>query len=316
VDAVINVAGLYNELTEQYDSGANCQMNTHATASLAFLCKGSGIKRFLFASSCAVYHPDGAQKNPDAVFDEESAVSPGAGYGRAKFEAEKLLLGMADDNFCPVILRKGTLFGFSPRMRYDLLVNTFLRDALARGRMDLRCGGEMWRPMLEVRDAAKAYIACLEAPEAAVRGQVFNVAQGNYRVSELALHVRQALRGSGESAEIGLVAGRREECSYRVSCEKIKRVLGFVAALTVEESVAHMLLEVRAAHFTDFENARYCNLKWIQQLLEAEKIISLTGAVFSADRNAPKNANCRNNEMHAGPGSAAGAKRLELAAKG
>jgi nucleoside-diphosphate-sugar epimerase len=291
VDAVINAAGLYNELTELYDSGANYQMNTHATASLAFLCKGKGVKRFVFASSCAVYHKSGALENPDILFDEKAVVSPETGYGRSKLEAEELLLGMADKNFCPVVLRKGTLFGFSPRMRYDLMVNTFLRDSLACGRMTLRSGGEMWRPMLEVRDAARAYITCLEAPEKSVRGQIFNVAQRNYRVSELALNVRQAMRGSGESAEVGMASGRREECSYRVSSDKIKRVLGFSASTTVEESVAHMLREIKAAHFTDFDNARYCNIKWIQQLLEAEKIIRMTGAVFSADRNAPPSVN-------------------------
>ncbi len=287
VDAVINLAGLYNELTELCDPDANCQMNTHATASLAFLCKGKGVKRFVFASSCAVYHQGGALANPDILFDEKAVVSPETGYGRSKLEAERLLLRMADKNFCPVVLRKGTIFGFSPRMRYDLMVNTFLRDALACGRMTLRSGGEMWRPMLEVRDAARAYIVCLEAPWKAVRGQIFNVAQCNYRVSELALRVRQAMRGSGESAEVGVASGRREECNYRVSCEKIQRVLGFSASTTVEDSVAHMLLELRAAHFTDFDNAIYYNVKWIRQLLEAEKIISLTGSVFSADRSAP-----------------------------
>jgi hypothetical protein len=150
--------------------------------------------------------------------------------------------------------------------------------------MNLHFGGEMWRPMLEVRDAAKAYIACLEAGKGDVKGQVFNVAQRNYRVSELALHIRQAVLGSGGSADIGMDSGHKEVCSYRVSCEKIRRVLGFSASATVEESVSHMLLELRAAHFTDFDNAIYYNVKWIQQLMEAEKIISLTGSVFGPGR--------------------------------
>ena len=285
VDAVVHLAGLYNELTALGDSGANYQTNTNATAALACLCKGKGVRRFVFASSCAVYHSSG-RMNPEELLDEEAELSPKAGFARAKLEAEKLLLDMADDRFCPVILRKGTLFGFSPRMRYDLLVNTFLRDALARGRMNLHSRGEMWRPSLEVRDAARAYIACLAAPEEAVRAQVFNAARNNYRVSEVALRVHQALMAGGERAEIGMAQGHTDVCNYRVSCDKIKRVLGFVPEVSLEESVANMLLEIRAAHFTDFDNPRYSNLKWIQLLLEAERIVALAGSVLEGERSA------------------------------
>lgn len=282
VDAVVHLAGLYDELAAQYCSAANFRMNLNATAALAFLCKEKGVKRFLFASSCSVYYSGGGQKSPEDLLDETAELAPKSGYARAKLEAEKLLLGMADSGFCPTILRMGTLFGFSERMRYDLLANTFLRDALSLGRMTLHSGGEIWRPVLEVRDAAKAYIACLEAPEDAVAGQIFNAAYRNYRVSELALHIYRALRCAGESSDISMPAGHKDVCSYRVSCEKIKRLAGFTPSISVEESVAYMLLEIKAAHFTDFESARYYNVKWIQQLLEAEKIIGLTGSVLGA----------------------------------
>lgn len=283
VDAVVHLAGLYNELTAQYDEGANYRMSTNATASLAFLCKGKGVKRFVFASSCAVYHSE-RRDDPEAQLYEDAELAPKDGFARAKLDTEKLLIGMADEDFCPVVLRMGTIFGFSPRMRYDLVVNTFVKDALSRGRINLHYRGEMWRPMLEVRDAARAYIACLEAPEEAVRGEIFNAGR-NYRVSELALRVHQALHAAGEGAEIGMAAGHKDVCNFRVSSEKIKRVLGFVPSITVEESVANMLLELKAAHFTDFENPRYCNVKWIHQLLEAEKIIGLTGSVLGAERS-------------------------------
>lgn len=283
VDSVIHLAGLYNELTSEYDDGANYRMSTNATASMAFLCKGRGVKRFVFASTCAVYHSDG-RETAEALLDEEADLSPKDGFARAKLDAEKLLLGMADEAFCPVVLRMGTVFGFSPRMRYDLVVNTFVKDALSRGRMNLHYRGEMWRPMLEVRDAARAYIACLEAPVEKVRGEVFNAGR-NYRVSELALRVYQALRAAGEGVEIGMAAGHKDVCNYRVSSEKVRRVLGFTPAIGVEESVANMLLEIKAAHYTDFENPRYFNVKWIQQLLDAEKIIGLTGSVLGPERS-------------------------------
>lgn len=285
VDAVIHLAGLYNEATASHDPGVNFRMSANATASLAYLCKGRGVRRFILASSCAVYHSEGCD-DPEELMDESREIRPKADFTRAKLEAERLLLGLAGPDFCPVVLRKGTLFGFSPRMRYDLLINTFVRDALATGRMNLHSRGEMWRPVLEVRDAARAYIACLEAPEEALRGQVFNAARGNYRVSELALRVHQALRSAGEASEIGMEPGHDGACNYRVSCARINKVLGFAPEISLEDSVAHMLLEIRASHFTDFHNARYCNVKWIQLLLEAEKIIRLTGSVLCADRKA------------------------------
>ena len=100
---------------------------------------------------------------------------------------------MADDDFWPVILRMGTLFGFSPRMRYDLVVNTFVKDALQKGYLHLHYGGQMWRPLVDVRDAARAYVIALEADENIVAGQIFNVVAENYRISELALRVCEAL---------------------------------------------------------------------------------------------------------------------------
>lgn len=146
----------------------------------------------------------------------------------------------------------------------------------------------MWRPVLEVRAAARAYIACLEAPEDTVRGQVFNAARGNYRVSELALRVCQALRAAGESAEIGMEPGHEGVCACRVSCAKINRGAGFIPEVSLEDSVADMLLEIRATHLTDFHSARYCNARWVQLLLEAEKIIRLTGSVLCVDRKAAR----------------------------
>lgn len=283
VDAVVHLAGLYNELTALRDPGADYRANANATASLAFLCKGRGVRRFVFASSCAVYHSAG-REDPEELLDEDAELFPKAGFARAKLEAERLLLGLAGPGFSPAVLRLGTLFGFSPRMRYDLLINTFVKDALSRGRMSLHSRGEMWRPVLEARDAARAVIACLEAPEEKVRGRVFNAARGNYRVSELALRVHQALRAAGVSAEIEMARGPADVCNYRVSCARIKRELGFEPSFGVEASVADMLLEIKAAHMTDYDNSRYYNSRWIELLLEAERIIALTGSVLAAER--------------------------------
>src|SRR5262249_11024402 len=156
---------------------------------LAETCLQRGVRRYLFASSCSIYDRGVSIDGQDVIQDETFEVDPRAAYSASKHAAEKGLLEMAGDRFCPVILRKGTIFGFSPRMRYDLVVNTFVKDAMKKGHITLHYGGEMWRPLVDVHDVARAYIACLRAEEDKVAGQIFNLAYRNFRISELALRV-------------------------------------------------------------------------------------------------------------------------------
>src|SRR3989442_10074056 len=149
-------------------------MNTAAALTLAELARSHGVSRYVFASSASIYDVGVSDHARDVVLDEETPVAPKAAYSKSKRDAEKGLIEMAGPNFCPVILRKGTVYGWSLRMRYDLVVNTFVKDALSTGRITLHYGGEMWRPLVDIRDAARAYIAAIEAPEEAVRGEIFN----------------------------------------------------------------------------------------------------------------------------------------------
>jgi nucleoside-diphosphate-sugar epimerase len=189
---------------------------------------------------------------------------------------------MADKDFCPVILRKGTIFGFSPRMRFDLVVNTFVKDALYRGVITIHYGGEMWRPLIDVRDAARAYIACLEAPEDKVHGQIFNISLHNIRISELALRVQKTLRELNIPCEIHSDYGYKGVRSYRVSAQKIDRVLGVRPRVMIEESVANIVDKIRQYGYTDYDNPRYYNIRWMRLLEEAHKVIGVTGSVFGA----------------------------------
>jgi nucleoside-diphosphate-sugar epimerase len=282
VASVINLGGLSNDPTAEYNPKANVEMNTLATKKLADLCVASGIRRYVFASSCSIYDRGVGNESADVLLDETSEVDPRAAYSSSKREAEKLLLEMVSDTFCPVILRKGTVYGFSPRMRYDLVVNTFVKSALLTGKMTLHYGGEMWRPLVDVRDVARAYIASLEAPEEKVRGEIFNVSFHNVRISELALRVRAALRQVGCDAEIVPDYGYHGVRSYRVSSAKIQRVLDFRPKVTIEESVKDMVKQIQKYGYTDYDNPRYYNIRWMRLLEEAHKVISVTGAVFEA----------------------------------
>jgi nucleoside-diphosphate-sugar epimerase len=287
VDAVVNIGGLSNDPTAEYNPRANHEMNTLATQRLAELCKSYGVRRFLFGSTCSVYDQGVGDTETDTIQDETTHVTPKAAYSSSKFEAERILLKMVDEAFCPVILRKGTVFGFSPRMRYDLVVNTFIKDALTKGVLTLHYGGEMWRPLVNVRDAARAYITCLQAEESAMRGQVFNIAQANYRISELALRVRAALQDMGMDVDIRPDYGYRGVRSYRVSTRKIERALGFRPVVTVEESVQEMVQKIHQYGYTDFDNPRYYNIRWMRLLEEAQEITRITGSVFGAPAPVP-----------------------------
>ena len=187
---------------------------------------------------------------------------------------------MMDDDFCPVVLRKATVYGWSPRMRFDLVVNTFLKDALTRGRITIHYGGEMWRPLVDVRDVARAYIACLEADEVKVRGQIFNVIFRNMRISELALRVKETLAEQGIKIEIVPAYSYQGVRNYRVSARKIASVLDFHPVVDIEESVTNALEKLRGMSFSEFEDPRYYNIRWLKLLEEAEKVLDAPGALF------------------------------------
>src|SRR4051795_2388112 len=156
VDGVINLSGLSNDPTAEFDPEANWQMNAIATETLGRMCVERGISRYVFASSCSLY--DGM---PPGMHDETADIQPRAAYATSKRYGEERLLELAaeDPGFSPVILRNGTVYGWSPRMRYDLVVNTFTKDALLNGKLMLHGGGWMWRPLVDVRDVSDSMIA-------------------------------------------------------------------------------------------------------------------------------------------------------------
>jgi nucleoside-diphosphate-sugar epimerase len=283
VDAVINVGGLSNDPTAEYNPRANHEINTAATVGLARLCKAQGVSRYVLASSCSIYDCGIIDEGADVLQDETSPVNPRVPYSLSKYEAERGVLPLTDSRFCPVILRKGTVYGYSPRMRYDLVVNTFVRDALTRGQLTLYHGGEMWRPLVDIRDAVQAYILLAEADESLVRGQIFNLCYQNLRISELALRVREGLRRLGIPVDLrpdyqhgGAVR------NYRVSGEKIARLLNFRPKVSIEESVTDIVQRLRTNGASDFEDPRHYNIRWLQHLEQAWQASGKPGSVLDA----------------------------------
>ena len=280
VGVVVNIGGLSNDPTAEYNPKANEEMNTHATKLSAEMCQKMGVKRYILASSCSIYDVGVRKEEKDIMLDEDSQVAPKAAYSSSKYDAEKILLSMQSKDFVPIILRKGTIYGFSYRMRYDLVVNTFVRDALAKGFITPFFGGEMWRPLVDVRDAAKAYIVCIEADEDKVSGEIFNLVYKNFRISELALRVRAALKTKNIEIDIKPDYRYRGVRSYRVSGEKIKNQLNFIPSISVEDSVEDMVDKIKAYDALNFDDPVYYNINWMKTLERAEEVIKITGKIF------------------------------------
>ena len=150
-DAVIHLAGLSNDPLGDYNPSLTEDINHQGSARLARLAKEAGVERFLFASSCSNYGGGGQD-----FLDETARFNPVTPYGVSKVEVERAVGPMADDDFSPTFLRASTAYGMSPRIRFDLVVNTFVKDALMKGRLRVFAGGEMWRPLVDVADVADA----------------------------------------------------------------------------------------------------------------------------------------------------------------
>jgi nucleoside-diphosphate-sugar epimerase len=264
-DAILHLAGLSNDPTAEFNPDANREINFHATVGLAQLARQAGVRRFVFASSCSVYY---TEVPDDGYRDETAAVDPQAPYSWSKRQAEIALLRLASADFCPIVLRKGTVFGASPRMRFDLVVNTFTKDAYTRRRLTVHSGGRMWRPLLHIGDAVQTYQRVLAADEDVVRGQIFNVVSHNCQVLTAALEVKRALEartGSGLELNVQPVGVSR---SYRVDGRKLQHVLGLRLAGGIQDAV-HEMWDAMPA-ITDPESPIYCNISWLELLSNME----------------------------------------------
>jgi nucleoside-diphosphate-sugar epimerase len=270
INAVIHLAAFSNDPMADFDPETNYEVNTLGTKKIAQIAKKMGIKRFIFASSASIY--DRGLDAKDALKNEKSRVKPKAYYSISKLKAEKELLKLADKDFCPVILRQGTVYGFSPRMRYDLVVNTMVRDALMGKELTVFCRGIQWRPLIEVRDVAKAYIACLGAPEGKLRGEIFNLLYDNFRVLEVAKKVKNLIEKIKKS-KVKLIVDHspRKDRTYRMAGKKIKKVLGYKPTISIEESIKDMIKEIEKNGFTDFMHPKYYNIQWMDPFLRAER---------------------------------------------
>ncbi|MBV9448649.1 MAG: SDR family oxidoreductase [Streptosporangiaceae bacterium] len=271
-DAVIHLAALSNDPVGNLDPELTYDINYRSTVALARAARQAGVARFLFSSSCSLY---GAGPD-DKPLTESAGFAPVTAYGESKIRAERALLELAEEGFSPVFLRNATAYGYSPRLRGDLVVNDLVANALLSGQVRLRSDGQAWRPLVHVADIAAAFVALLEVPRERMHATAYNVGQTteNYRIIEVAQIVTDLVPGSeivfsGDSA-----ADKR---NYRVSCDLIAaQVPEFSPRWTLRDGVGQLVDAYRSHGLTReaFDSERYQRLRRIEALRQAGQLDS------------------------------------------
>lgn len=255
-DAVVFLAGLSNDPMAEYSPGQNFVDNAAGPTYLAYIAKRAGVRRFVHGGSCSVY---GYTVNQ--LYDEESPAISNYPYGISKLQGEFGCLRLGDEGFSVIALRKGTVCGYSPRMRLDLVINTMFKSALKDGVITVN-NPSIWRPILTIKDAADAYVRSLEAaPE--ISG-IFNVASGNYTVGEIGDYVAEGVREFMKTDVKLLVKNDQDFRNYKVSWEKARNMLGFHPRFTARDVVRDLVENVD--RFKDFENPAYYNIQTFKML--------------------------------------------------
>jgi len=259
VDCVVHLGAIVGDPASDLDTRATIQINWNATRMLADAAAALGVWRFIFASSCSVYGYS------DAVVDEDSIPEPVSLYAASKLDAEDAALKCPGDT-CVTVLRLATVFGYSYRPRFDLVVNLLTAKAVADGEITI-FGGQQWRPFVHIKDVVRAIRLCMESPEHLVSRRIFNVGENslNVQLGELGKIIGKALPGT----QVNIRPESRDVRSYRVSFDKIRDRLGFECQLGLEEGIAEMARALRSGEVEDYRDPKYSNIDMLSSSYES-----------------------------------------------
>jgi len=268
-DAVVHLAALSNDPLGNLNADLTYDINHRASVHLAELAKESGVRRFVFSSSCSTYGAAG-----DEFLDETAGLNPVTAYAESKVFVERDVAQLADDHFSPTFMRNATAYGASPRLRLDIVLNDLVAAAYTTGKVYIKSDGTPWRPIVHIRDIIGAILAVLEAPQSAIHNETFNVGQTeeNYRISQLADIVAATVPGC--HVEYAADGGPDKRC-YRVSCEKIRGVLpNFHPQWNARKGAQELYDAYRAAGLSSrtLEGTPYTRISHIQRLITAGKL--------------------------------------------
>jgi len=256
VDAVIHLAGIVGDPACGVNEQATQAVNVEATKSLVEVCKLHDVERLVFASTCSVY---GASELME--LNEGSFLNPLSLYAESKIDSEEIIFHethgeFSDNDITATMLRLGTIFGWSRRMRFDLVVNLLTAKAVLEDDIPVY-GGEQYRPLVHVHDAARAFVEVLEAPEEKVDHQIFNVGDNdlNYQIKEVGRIVEEEIDG----AEVRFVEHKEDERTYRVSFDKINYILGWETEHDIADGVREIAAWMEENDITDYEQDVFRN---------------------------------------------------------
>ena len=255
MDAVIHLGAIVGDPACAVDEETTLQTNYAATALVTDVCKGYGVSRLVFASTCSVY---GAN---DAIVNEKSELNPVSLYAATKIDSEKILLAARSETFHPTILRLGTAFGWSHRPRFDLVVNLLTARAVLEGTVVI-FNQEQWRPFVHVNDIARAFCLMLDVALGDVSGEIFNVGSEelNHHLGDVGRTIRRLV------PDVAVVHETNDDVrNYRVSFDKIRDRFGFRCETTLETGIREIQQQLPIANIRDYSEPRYHNHKSVEQ---------------------------------------------------
>lgn len=266
-ESIIHLAELSNDPLGQNNPELTFKINHLGTMRLAKIAKKAGVKRFIYSSSCSVY---GAS---NSIADETSPVNPLTAYAKCKILNEQALTEMADERFSPVFLRNSTVYGLSPRLRFDLVINYLCGMAVATNEIAMDSTGLAWRPFVHIKDVAKAISCALEAPKDAIYNQIFNVGNpgSNYQIRTIAEEIKKEM----PACNVSLNQKNADKRNYRVSFDKINTMLpGFACEYSVATGIKELLVKFQELHLTNeaVQSRLYTRLKQIEYLKKSGRL--------------------------------------------
>ena len=259
IDCVIHLAAIVGEPLCKKIPDAAKQINEFATKNLVNICKNKKVKRFIFASTCSNY---GSSQN---VVNESSPVMPLSLYSECKVNSEKFVLDQNNDIFETCVLRFATAHGLSPRMRFDLLVQEFMRDAIVDKKISI-FGADFWRPLVHVEDMADACISAIDASSQLISGQIYNV--GNDKENYTKIKLAEIIKEFITDVEIEIIKSKKDPRNYKVSFEKIENSLNFEPKYTVRDSVIEILNDIQSGKI-DPRDSEFSNMSKLTEKINA-----------------------------------------------
>jgi len=263
VNTVVDLAALSNDPSADLDPQLTEAVNFAGRLHVAKCAREAGVCRYILSSSCSVYGVGEGE-----ALDETTPARPLTSYAKASLKAEEHTRELMSDDFTWTALRNATVFGLSRRMRFDLVINLMTLNAVQKGKIFILGGGCQWRPLVHVRDVARAFFRIMQAPRERVQGQVFNVGFGNYQVLSLAYIVRETLPFP---IEVEIAPDNPDRRNYKVSFEKLRSCVGFAPTATITEGIREIYEAMKAGQVSP--GPETSTVGWYRTLLEAEKLM-------------------------------------------